>query len=65
MPRQQADLMIAKAGIQQMTRKSHVTVASLWRDIEAIKKREVAFDDEEHSDGLRCVAAPMLKPLAR
>ena len=61
MPRQQADQMIAKAGIQQMTRKSHVTAASLWRDIEAIKKREVAFDDEEHSDGLRCVAAPIFE----
>ena len=50
----------------QMTRKSHVTAASLWRDIETIKKREVAFDDEEHSDGLRCVAAPIFeKPLSR
>ena len=28
-------------------------------DIETIKKREFAFDDEEHSDGLRCVAAPI------
>lgn len=59
MPRAQTEQMIGKAGIKQMTRKSHVTASSLWRDLETIRKREFAFDDEEHSDGLRCVAAPI------
>jgi IclR family acetate operon transcriptional repressor len=59
LPRTQADQMIEKAGISQMTRKSHVTAASLWRDLDTVKRRQCAFDDEEHSDGLRCVAAPL------
>jgi IclR family acetate operon transcriptional repressor len=59
MPRQQAEQMIDKAGILQMTRKSHVTAASLWRDLDQIRNRGFAFDNEEHSDGLRCVAAPL------
>jgi len=59
MPRKDADAMIASAGISQMTRKSHVTAESLWRDLDAIRKRQFAYDDEEHSDGLRCIAAPL------
>jgi IclR family acetate operon transcriptional repressor len=59
MPRRDADAMIASSGISQLTRKSHVTADSLWRDLGVIRKRQVAYDDEEHSDGLRCVAAPL------
>ena len=59
MPRKVSDALIASSGISQMTRKSHVTAESLWRDLDAIRKRQFAFDDEEHSDGLRCVAAPL------
>ena len=59
LPKQQAEDMITKSGIIRMTRKSHITDASLWVDLEQIKMRVVAFDDEEHSDGLRCVAAPL------
>ena len=59
MPRQKADRMIAKAGVSQLTRKSHITTASLWRDLDDTRKRQFAIDNEEHSDGLRCVSAPL------
>ena len=64
MPRQKADRMISKAGISQLTRKSHITSNSLWRDLDDTRKRNFAIDDEEHSDGLRCVSAPLFGPKA-
>ena len=64
MPRQKADRMISKAGISQLTRKSHITANSLWRDLDDTRKRKFAVDDEEHSDGLRCVSAPLFGPMA-
>ena len=56
--------MISKAGISQLTRKSHITANSLWRDLDDTRKRKFAIDDEEHSDGLRCVSAPLFGPKA-
>ena len=41
MPRRDADAMIASSGISQLTRKSHVTADSLWRDLGVIRKRQV------------------------
>lgn len=59
MPKEDALKWIKQAGISQMTSKSHVTLDSLLGDLEVISKRQFAYDDEEHSDGLRCVAAPL------
>lgn len=59
MPRKKAESLISKAGIAQLTTKSHITSTSLWRDLEDTRKRQFAVDDEEHSDGLRCVSAPL------
>ena len=42
-----------------MTGKSHVTAQSLWDDIAKVQSQYFAFDDEEHSPGLRCVASPL------
>jgi IclR family acetate operon transcriptional repressor len=59
MPKEDALRLIKRAGISQLTSKSHVTLESLLADIEVCAKRQFAYDDEEHSDGLRCVAAPL------
>lgn len=64
MPRQEADHMIARAGLSRLTRKSHITANSLWRDLEDIRKRRFSIDNEERSDGLRCVGAPLFGPNA-
>ena len=34
----------------------------MWKDLDATRKRQFAVDDEEHSDGLRCVSAPLFGP---
>lgn len=59
MSKAEADMLISQAGIKQMTSNSHLTAESLWQDLDATHKRQFAFDNEEHSDGLRCVAAPL------
>lgn len=59
MTRPQAEKLIQQAGITQMTAKSHVTEATLWPDLSQIQQNYYAFDDEEHSPGLRCVASPI------
>ncbi|MGC6516706.1 MAG: IclR family transcriptional regulator [Candidatus Puniceispirillaceae bacterium] len=57
--RPEAERLIASQGIVQMTANSHVTANSLWEDIAQVQNRYYAFDDEEHSPGLRCVASPL------
>ena len=57
--RPEAERLISYQGIVQMTGKSHVTAQSLWDDIGKVQTQYFAFDDEEHSPGLRCVASPL------
>lgn len=59
MARPQAEKLIQLAGITQMTAKSHVTEATLWPDLAQVQQNYFAFDDEEHSPGLRCVGSPL------
>ena len=59
MPRKDAIELVKSVGIAQMTSKSHVTLDSLVAELDVIAKRQFAYDNEEHSDGLRCVAAPL------
>ena len=59
MARPQAEKLVQLAGITQMTAKSHVTEATLWPDLAQVQQNYFAFDDEEHSPGLRCVGSPL------
>lgn len=46
-----------------LTRKTENTVTSkdaLFDELETIQQQEVAFDDEEWIDGVRCIAAPVI-----
>ena len=59
MSRPDAERLVGYQGVVQMTAKSHVTEKSLWDDIARVQGQYYAFDDEEHSPGLRCVASPI------
>ena len=57
--------LIDEHGLKQLTFASHTTKESLLRDLEKIRQQGFAFDNEEHSDGLRCVASPIFDANAR
>ncbi|MGC6530887.1 MAG: IclR family transcriptional regulator [Candidatus Puniceispirillaceae bacterium] len=59
LPRPEAEKLIDAQGIVQMTAKSHVTEKTLWADVARVQSNYFAVDDEEHSLGLRCIAAPL------
>jgi IclR family transcriptional regulator, KDG regulon repressor len=55
------ELESALAGIEftRFTAKTKTTVGDVRADIESAKWRGWGIDDEEHEDGIRCVAAPV------
>ena len=65
MPLPKVKALIDEHGLKQLTFKSHTTKDSLLRDLEKIRQQGFAFDNEEHSDGLRCVASPVFDANAR
>jgi IclR family acetate operon transcriptional repressor len=50
---------IAKRGLNRHTAKTLTTRDALARELAATRERGYAIDDEEHADGLFCVAAPI------
>ena len=52
--------ILERHGLPRVTEKTLVTPKSLRADLEHIRQRGYAIDDEEHAVGLRCVAAPIL-----
>ena len=57
--RPEAERLVNFQGVVQMTASSHVTPKTLWEDVSKIQGQCFAFDDEEHSPGLRCIASPV------
>jgi DNA-binding IclR family transcriptional regulator len=56
------DHIVDTHGLPARTENTITTRDALFEDLEAIREREVAFDDEEILQGLRCVAAPIKHP---
>lgn len=61
------DELVANLGqpgqaLDQLTPKTHRRLASLRKDLEAIRERGWSTDDEESFVGVRCVGAPVLDP---
>lgn len=50
---------VARQGFQKMTRNSIKSLSELMADINLIRERGFAIDDEEYIMGMRCVAAPV------
>ncbi len=49
--------VIEETGLDARTRHSHTTMASLMRDINQIRERKYAIDDEEDVEGVFCIGA--------
>ncbi|MDS0282730.1 IclR family transcriptional regulator [Haloarcula onubensis] len=56
------DEIIDRHGLPQRTEKTVSTRAALFDELDAVRERGVAFDDEEILHGLRCIAAPIEHP---
>ena len=53
------DSLVASRGLPKLTGKTIVSKAKLQKELQAIRERGFAIDDEECETGVRCVAAPL------
>jgi DNA-binding IclR family transcriptional regulator len=60
MPRERVEAILDQHGLERATPNTIATREALFDELETIRDRRHAFDDEERLKGLRCVAAPIL-----
>jgi IclR family acetate operon transcriptional repressor len=60
LPEREVGRVLERHGLPRVTDKTLVTPRALKADLEQVRRRGYAVDDEEHAVGLRCVAAPIL-----
>jgi IclR family transcriptional regulator, acetate operon repressor len=60
LPEAEVARILRRHGLPRLTPRTLTTVARLRADLERSRERGYALDDEEHSIGLRCVAASVL-----
>ena len=60
LPENEVDQILAASRMEARTRNTITNVLALKRELERIRDREFAIDDEEIEDGVRCIAAPIL-----
>lgn len=56
----EVDRILSGARMEARTRNTITNVLALKRELERIRDRGFAIDDEEIEDGIRCIAAPIL-----
>ncbi|WP_416840362.1 IclR family transcriptional regulator [Haloferax sp. DFSO52] len=59
LPDERVDEIVERHGLPQQTEETITTRAELKEELQTVRERGVAFDDEEILQGLRCVAAPV------
>jgi IclR family transcriptional regulator, KDG regulon repressor len=59
-PETEVDQILATCRMEARTRNTITNVLALKRELERIRDRGYAIDDEEIEDGIRCIAAPIL-----
>jgi DNA-binding IclR family transcriptional regulator len=64
-PEADVDQILAGCRMEARTRNTFTNVLSLKRELERIRDRGYAIDDEEIEDGIRCISAPVLDPAER
>jgi IclR family KDG regulon transcriptional repressor len=60
LPLSEVERIIKERGLRQRTPKSITTHTALLRDLEKVRSRGYAVDDEENSLGARCIGAPVM-----
>lgn len=58
-PRDRVEEILDEHGLERTTDRTITTRDALFEELEAIREREYATDNEERIDGLRCVSAPI------
>lgn len=61
LPEERVDEIVDRHGLQQFTAKTISSRDELFERLEQVRERGYAIDDEERIEGLRCLAAPVLK----
>jgi DNA-binding IclR family transcriptional regulator len=60
LPRERVEAIIDQHGLPRATEKTTTDPDALFSELDEIRDRGYAFDDEERLHGLRCVAAPIV-----
>lgn len=55
-----ARLILDEHGLPRATARTITDPDALWAELDRVRRAGVAVDDEEHADGLRCVASAVL-----
>lgn len=58
-PEERVKQILHRRGLAKFTERTLVSPADLFRQLEEIRRRGFAIDDEERNLGMRCVAAPI------
>ena len=59
LPRERVEAIIAERGLAAYTSQTITDPAELEADLELIRRRGYAVDNEEYDEGLRCIGAPV------
>jgi DNA-binding IclR family transcriptional regulator len=60
LPRERALALLASRGLSRQTSRSITTMEAIERELEKVRRRGYAIDDEESVEGLRCVGVAIL-----
>ncbi len=65
LPAAEPDRAISRQSFNRLTPKNNFTSNSLFAELQVIRKRGFAFDNEEHEPGIICIALPILTQTGR
>jgi len=60
LPEDQVDELIKKRGLKAYTKNTITTPAQLKAELQTVRERGYALDNEEYEEGLKCIGAPVL-----
>ncbi len=60
-PEKEREAFLSKQGLEPFTRRTITDPTALRIQLDLVRMRHLAFDDEEFSVGIRCIAAPVFR----